>query len=85
MRGPTNQPRHAGVLHRATKEAKPRKEPPLGCSKCRKGFDEAIWPRSKFTAHGFSPWCPACHADFAPRPTAYNGRAKPGPKPKKPV
>jgi hypothetical protein len=52
---------------------------PTGCSKCRRRFDAAVWPRSKFTLSGFSPWCPQCHADFAPRkdPTR-----KPGPKPK---
>lgn len=70
------------MQHRETKEAAP-KDAPLGCSKCKKGFDAAVWPRTKFTHSGWSPWCPVCHADFAPRPAPYNGRAKPGPKPKR--
>lgn len=56
---------------------------PLGCSKCRTGFDAAVWPRSKWTSNGWSPWCPTCHADHASDDwNRFNNRRKPGPKPK---
>jgi hypothetical protein len=77
----TDRNRTKTTTHRETHA--PTGRLPLGCAKCKKGFDAAVWPRTKFTRSGWSPWCPACHADFAPRPAPYNGRAKPGPKPKR--
>lgn len=53
---------------------------PPGCSKCKAAFKDAIWPRSKWTSNGYSPWCPQCHADLAHDSGAF--RIKPGPKPK---
>jgi thiol-disulfide isomerase/thioredoxin len=50
-----------------------------GCRQCRKPFDAAVWPRSKYTMTGFSPWCPTCDALYA---THKQRRNKPGPKPK---
>jgi hypothetical protein len=51
----------------------------IACRQCRKPFDAAVWPRSKMTMNGFSPWCPECHTQFAPHKPQ---RSKPGPKPK---
>jgi hypothetical protein len=35
------------------------------CTKCKAPFDLLHWSPSKWTATGWSPWCPTCHADFA--------------------
>jgi hypothetical protein len=57
---------------------------PKGCSKCRAPFAPTLWPRSKWTLNGFSPWCPQCHTDFAGDGwNRFNNRRKPGPKPKR--
>ena len=53
---------------------------PANCSKCRVPFYAAVWPRSKWTLSGFSPWCPTCHGDFSNNNFF---RRKPGPKPKR--
>lgn len=58
-------------------------KPPVACSKCKRAFDESVWPRSGWTLNGFSPWCPEHHADFAHDDfNRFNNRRKPGPKPK---
>ena len=72
MSGKKDKPRHKRPA--ATPE-----RAPLGCSKCKRGFDVKVWPRSEWTATGWSPWCPTCHGDFAPRKEP---KAKSGPKPK---
>jgi hypothetical protein len=57
---------------------------PHSCTFCKRPFDAAQWPRSKYTATGWSPWCPEHHALFAAEPgnpLRYNNRR--GPKPKR--
>jgi hypothetical protein len=51
---------------------------PTACRQCWAPFAEG-WPTSRWTLSGWSPWCPACHASYAPQ--KYR-RRKPGPKPK---
>ena len=48
------------------------------CTKCKAPFQIFEWPRSKWTESGWSPWCPTCHADFAPKKDTPTRR---GPKP----
>ena len=54
-------------------------KPREGCMQCGARFNAGLWPRSKWTLSGFSPWCPQCHAKHAPHKPQ---RKRPGPKPK---
>lgn len=56
----------SGKPERPLTPAKQKGKPQSHCLQCVRPFDAAVWPRSKWTLSGFSPWCPSCHVQFAP-------------------